>query len=142
MRALWEQDRPAHAGPTVAFSDVNAYPRPTVHPVPVIAGGHSDAALRRAITRCQGWYGFGLEPDAAAALIDRLRALSEQVERPAALGPLEITITPPLRSSARAAYADLGVDRLVLVPSHSLDVDGLRSWLDTEAARTHLTAAS
>jgi probable F420-dependent oxidoreductase len=139
MRSLWEDDRPAHAGTAVAFADVNAYPRPVQRPVPVIAGGHSDAALRRAITRCHGWYGFGLEPDGAGMLISRLAALAADVERPASLGRLEITVTPPLRSAERAAYADLGVDRLVLVPSHSLDVAGLRSWLDAEAARSALT---
>jgi hypothetical protein len=39
------------------------------------------------------------------------------VARPAELGPLEITITPPpgLRPDDVARYADLGVDRLTLL---------------------------
>lgn len=135
MRALWEMDQPSYQGRFVAFSAVDAHPRPAQRPVPVLIGGHSDAALRRAVERGQGWYGFGLDVDATAALMGRLRQAGERYERPAGLGPLEITVTPPLRSAERAAYEDLGVDRLVLVPSNSLDVAGLRSWLEDRAPR-------
>ena len=135
MRALWEMDRPAYQGRLVAFSAVDAHPRPVQRPLPVLVGGHSDAALRRAVERGQGWYGFGLEVDATAALLSRLGQAGARYERPAGLGRLEITITPPLRSTERAAYEDLGVDRLVMVPSNSLDLDGLRAWLDDRAPR-------
>lgn len=140
MQALWEQAEPSFAGETVAFDGVDAHPRPVQRPVPVIVGGHSDAALRRAIARGHGWYGFGLEVDSTRALLARLSELRSAVERPSQLGELKITITPPLRSTERAAYADLGVDRLVIVPSHRLDPDGLREWLRTEAHRSNVAA--
>jgi probable F420-dependent oxidoreductase len=130
VRALWTMDKPHFEGRYVRLRDVDAHPRPVQRPVPILVGGHSSAALRRAVLRGQGWYGFGLEVSAAAALLDELRALERQLGRPEELGPLEITITPPLRSTERQAYADLGVDRLVLVPSNSLDRDGLLRWLE------------
>ena len=68
-------------------------------------------------------------------LLDRLRAAQRRYERPTHLGPLEITLTPPLRSTEQAAYADLGADRLVMVPSNSLDRDGLCRWLEERAPR-------
>ena len=77
----------------------------------------------------------GDKPETRAAR--RIGEEHAQLERPASLGPLEITVTPPLRSTERAAYAELGVDRLVMVPSHSLDAEGLRQWLDDEAQRSH-----
>jgi probable F420-dependent oxidoreductase len=130
IRALWTMDKPHFEGRTVTIRDVDAHPRPVQDPVPILVGGHSPAALRRAVLRGQGWYGFGLEVAAAARLIDDLRELEGRLGRPAALGPLEITLTPPLRSTERDAYADLGVDRLVMVPSNSLDRDGLLRWLE------------
>ena len=47
------------------------------------------------------------------------------VERPAELGELEITVTPRGRLTAEhaAAFAELGVDRLVVMPNpHDDDV--------------------
>ena len=76
------------------------------------------AARRRAVTRCEGWYGFFLDLDRTAAAIAELETLAREVDRPAALGPLEITISPPTGSVDEATlrrYEDLGVHRLVLV---------------------------
>lgn len=53
--------------------------------------------------------------------------------RPDALGPLEITITPPLHHEDPTAYRELGVDRLVLVPSHRLSTTEVAEWLEANA---------
>jgi hypothetical protein len=60
-----------------------------------------------------------MAPEAAAASLEGLRAAAEQVERPAELGELEITITPRGRVTAEiaGAFAELGVDRLVVIPN-------------------------
>lgn len=57
-----------------------------------------------------------------------------KVERPAALGRLEITVTPrdPLTPKGAAEFAALGVDRLVVIPDpHDEDV---RSTIDAALA--------
>ena len=71
MRALWEHERPSFDGEFVSFSGVNAHPRPLQLPLPVVMGGSppSTAARRDA----QGWYGFFLDPDAAAEQIESIR---------------------------------------------------------------------
>jgi probable F420-dependent oxidoreductase len=135
LRALWEQELPRHEGPFVTLRDVDAHPRPVQRPLPILVGGHSEAALRRAVERGDGWYGFGLTVEEAAELLGRLREAERRYERPAHLAPLEITLTPPLRSTEQQAYADLGADRLVMVPSNSLDRDGLLAWLEARAPR-------
>jgi hypothetical protein len=55
--------------------------------------------------------------------IDMLRELAEKHERPADLGPLEISVTPsgPLDRATVDRYAELGVDRLVLLPQPDVD---------------------
>ena len=121
MRALWTMEQPAHHGPYASFSNVAAYPRPIQRPMPpVVIGGESPAALRRAITLGNGWYGFGLTVDETKQHIEGLRRAGEQHDRPVELGDLEITVTPVGSFDRRTveAYAAAGVHRLVLLPNH------------------------
>ena len=80
-------------------------------------------AYRRTVARAHGWYGFALTPEVAADYLAALRAVADDVERPAELGELEITVTPRgrLTREIAAAFADLGVDRLVVMPHPAAD---------------------
>jgi probable F420-dependent oxidoreductase len=121
MQHLWYDEHPEFHGRFADFSGVDAYPRPVQQPIPIVVGGHTMPAYRRAVARGQGWYGFALKPAHVAASLDGLRAAASEVERPAELGPLEITVTPSARMTGEtvAAYAELGVDRLVPFPPPS-----------------------
>ncbi len=114
IRSLWVEDRPQFNGQSVSFSDINAYPRPlqSPHP-PIILGGMSPPALRRAARCGNGWYGFAIDVETTESCIAQLRA----AERPLGLGPLEISVTPagPVNAESLARYEALGVDRLVLL---------------------------
>ncbi len=120
--AIWTQKRPRHAGAFSAFEGVQANPRPTSRPhPPIVVGGQSPPAYRRALARGNGWYGFALDPDAVRRCLDGLAEAARRVERPAELGELEISITPPpgpLDRDSVARYADLGVHRLIPFPLH------------------------
>ena len=48
MRALWAGDSASHDGEFVSFSGVSSNPKPVNGSVPIVIGGHSDAAARRA----------------------------------------------------------------------------------------------
>lgn len=120
IHALWTEEKPHHAGATYRFAGIDAQPRPVQKPhPPLVIGGTSPPAWRRAVRRGNGWYGFALDVAATERCMDGLAAAAEQVERPDALGPLEITITPlpgiPDRDTVRR-YTDLGVSRLALLP--------------------------
>jgi probable F420-dependent oxidoreductase len=115
IAALWYDDQPSYHGRFVDFAGVDAHPRPLQRPVPIVVGGHSRAAYRRAVARAQGWYGYWLTPDDTARCLDGLRAAADQVERPDHLGRLEISVTPRGRMTPALAgqVAELGIDRLV-----------------------------
>jgi probable F420-dependent oxidoreductase len=116
--SLWDESSPRYKGKFVAFSGIDAKPRPLQRPHPPIhVGGQSFAAYRRALRRGNGWYGFALDVDNARRCLADLSAVRGRITRPAELGPLEITITPPpgLRPDDVERYADLGVHRLVLL---------------------------
>lgn len=120
LLALWTQPSPRHEGPAFRFTGIDAHPRPVQQPhPPIVIGATAPPAFRRAVRRANGWYGFALDPDAAARAVAELAAAAERVERPATLGRLELTVTPPPGlpdADALARYAALGVDRLVLLP--------------------------
>jgi alkanesulfonate monooxygenase SsuD/methylene tetrahydromethanopterin reductase-like flavin-dependent oxidoreductase (luciferase family) len=104
-----------------------------------VVGGHSPAALRRAVTRGAGWYGWMLDPAGAAAHVEALGRAADEHGRPPALGPLEVTVTPPPGRLERAtveAYAAAGVDRLVTLPPGRArgDLDELVRHVETTAA--------
>jgi probable F420-dependent oxidoreductase len=124
MRAIWTQDKPTHRGPFAAFAGVQAQPQPLQRPTPpLIIGGRSPAAFRRAVQCGHGWYGFGLNEEQTAQDIAALRQAEQRYQRPAELGRLEISITPPgydIYPAAAERYAALGVDRLVLRPQPDL----------------------
>jgi probable F420-dependent oxidoreductase len=129
MRQLWYAERPAYEGRFVRFSGVQAYPRP--RRVPIVVGGESAAAHRRAVEQGHGWYGFALDLAETAAQLEGLRQAALRYERPADLGDLEISVTPPNtpdRDTA-ARFAELGVHRLILRPQRNLDEAGLAGYV-------------
>jgi probable F420-dependent oxidoreductase len=133
MQAIWGQDKPAYKGRFVAFSDVQAHPQPVQRPgPPIVVGGRTPAAFRRAVTRGHGWYGFGLDPTGAASAVAGLREAAARDTRPPALGPLELSLTPRGYGLDRAAaeqYAALGFHRLILRPPKDLDTAGLEDFV-------------
>jgi probable F420-dependent oxidoreductase len=135
MVSLWTMAQPRYQGRFVAFSGVNAYPRPVQRPVPVVVGGHGDAAFRRAAMVGHGWFGFLLDPDGAARAVDALGAAAQEVGRPRGAPRLEVSVAPslPLDPPTVARYADAGVDRLVLFPPKGLTVTELEGFLAAHA---------
>ena len=121
MRAVWTQAKPSYKGPYVAFDGVQAMPRPVQAPTPpIVVGGRTRPAYRRAVMQAHGWYGFGLSVDETRKIVAELGAAGRTHSRPAELGRLEISVTPPgydLPDKAMVdAYAAAGVDRLILRP--------------------------
>ena len=140
MRAIWSQDTPAHRGRFVSFAGVQAHPRPVQRPhPPIVIGGRTPPAFRRAVEQGHGWYGFALDPARTATALEGLREAAARVARPAHLGPLEISVTPARGTTIDAAtageYARLGVHRLILMPPPKLDADGLERFVADVGSR-------
>ena len=119
IRTLWTEDRPRFDGRFTRIRGVQQKPMPVQKPhPPIVIGGMSDAAYRRAVRQGNGWYGFAQGVDAAAASMRGLERAARHEDRPSSLGELEITVTPdrPVDRDLARRYEDLGVSRLVLLP--------------------------
>jgi probable F420-dependent oxidoreductase len=133
--ALWTQPAPAYSGRFVTFHNIQAMPRPSQQPhPPIIIGGHTPPAFRRAVQYGHGWYGFGLDFTKTESCLNGLQEARASCHRPAALGELEITVTPSERLSRDTVqrYADLGVQRLVLYRRAHTD-EALLAFIRTTA---------
>ena len=144
MLALWTMPKPAHEGPFVRFAGIQAFPRPVQTPYPpIVIGGHTPPAFRRAVERANGWYGFALTTDDTAACIEGLKTAARSASRPASLGALEISVTPKgkLDAAAVGRYAALGVERLIVYRPAATGEDALAAVDTVAALRTEFERA-
>ncbi len=113
MRALWSQECASFHGRFVAFDEVFCRPRPAAGRIPIIVGGDTRAAARRA-----GRLGDGYFParGAPAELFDEMRRAAEAAGRNPA--EIEITVAAPIEPAEIEALARAGVTR-VAVPVSS-----------------------
>jgi probable F420-dependent oxidoreductase len=111
MRELWSADAPTFKGRFVAFEGAYCRPQPVNKAVPIIVGGHSEAAARRA-----GRLGDGFFPARGAPA--ELIAVARKAAQAAGRDPdkLEISASLPDDLSELEAMRKQGVTR-VLVPA-------------------------
>jgi probable F420-dependent oxidoreductase len=116
LRALWAGGWVEHHGEHYDVPPCQMNPSPT-RPVPILAGGHSAPALRRAATLCDGWIAAGAYREAEAWA--HLGALGEQRRRAGTADEpftiyLSLAERPDLDLYHR--FADAGVTDLVCAP--------------------------
>ncbi len=81
MRALWASDAASFTGEFVKFDKVSSNPKPVAKSVPIIVGGHSEAAARRAGRLGDGFFpSIGAQVD-TMPLLDVVRRSAERAGR-------------------------------------------------------------
>jgi probable F420-dependent oxidoreductase len=141
MRSLWEDEAPAHHGRYPECDGVDAHPLPTQRRLPIVVGGHTAAAFRRAARHAEGWFGFLVGLRAMAQYRESLDAAVEQAGRER---PLHVSVSPSRQLDAEVVgrYAELGVDRLIVIPPPELRLDEVAEFVERNApARLGATAA-
>lgn len=130
LRELWTAAEPTFAGRFSSFEKAKSYPKPTGGTIPIIVGGHTDAAARRAGRIGDGFYPWGL----GAEHLTRLIGLMREAARAAGRDPDAIEVTAgAMDANTIRAYADAGVGRVV-VPAFARTEDELKRWFDDFAA--------
>jgi probable F420-dependent oxidoreductase len=113
-RALWSQDVPSHQGSHVSFDQTYCRPQPVGGDVPIIVGGHSKRAARRAGELGNGFFPGRGNVQALSALFDHVRRSAEAVGRdPEAI---EFTAGGPTTPEYVQSLADIGVTRMIAPP--------------------------
>jgi probable F420-dependent oxidoreductase len=116
IRTLWRDDEATFAGEYVRFDRVECRPWPLRREIPLLIGGASEAAIRRAAVRGDGYFPFVFpDQDPKVELPKLIRRVREQTEQ-AGRDPLALELTAGgARTVDDAAfYADLGISRLTV----------------------------
>jgi len=116
MRRLWCDPVSEYDGEFYHLPPSRQFPKPVQQPhPPVHFGGESNAALRRVADIGQGWFGYALEPAAAAERVQYLKGLLEARGR--RLDEVFISIAPNRRDLDRAMVAEYeaaGIQQLIV----------------------------
>src|SRR6201991_4361473 len=79
MRTVWRDEVATFAGEFTSFERVRVNPKPVRGAIPIVVGGNSDAALRRAARWGNGWYGFNVaDLDAARERVEALHGFARK----------------------------------------------------------------
>lgn len=134
-KRLWTEPEVAHEGEFFRFDRVAFEPKPVQQPwPPILIGGESAAALRRAARAGDGWIGMGHTFDTAAAQIERLRDLRRECGREDA--SFQICLGGAVESAGDVTrWEDIGATRLIVSPWRRSPeaIDGMRRFADLVA---------
>lgn len=128
MRALWREPVATFHGERVRFEGVVSEPRP-LQPggVPIVIGGHSPAAARRAGRYGDGFYPLGVTPDKLARL--RTIVAETAVENGRDPRAIELTLLGTADAASAESLAGLGASRMVIAAREG-DLGALRTTLE------------
>jgi probable F420-dependent oxidoreductase len=129
MRALWSADVASFEGAFVRFRDVKCQPRPT-RPggVPIIVGGHSPHAARRAGRLGDGFYPLGVSAEQLVELLEIMGGAARAAGRDPA--GIEVMTHGPRDLDEAKRLVDLGVSRLLVSARPGDGPDEVRQMLD------------
>ena len=88
MRALWAGPHAEFHGEFVDFEKVTCSPRPVNGDIPILVGGDTDAAIRRAVKLADGYFPGEGNTQRLAELLGRVRTACDRADRD--YGTLEI----------------------------------------------------
>jgi alkanesulfonate monooxygenase SsuD/methylene tetrahydromethanopterin reductase-like flavin-dependent oxidoreductase (luciferase family) len=140
MRALWTQDEPKLEGKYARFDGMKFSPKPLQKPtIPIVIGGVSRPAIRRAARLDDGWPPLGMSPEALGQGIAALREETRAAGREAATIPVSIAMSLAAARAGRyalgtkpaeiiqnaRAYASLGVETLIVSANTSVPREAL-----------------
>lgn len=117
MKRLWCDTVSGYEDEFYTLPACRFYPKPVQKPhPPVIIGGNSDAALRRAAQQGQGWYALGLDPEQLAPRIEKLQTfLTENNRTGDAVSIFACPYPHEYGHEMIRQYHELGVDEVILL---------------------------
>ncbi|TQF08033.1 LLM class F420-dependent oxidoreductase [Kitasatospora acidiphila] len=129
MGTLWTQDPASYTGEFTRFDAIRVNPKPLRDGrLPVVIGGNSDTALRRAVTLADGWYGFNVS---VADIPAHIAVLAQECARHGRdLEELTVAVAPSDGTPEHLPeLAAAGVTELVVVGAPPARADEAATWV-------------
>ena len=114
LRVLWGDEKPTFHGEFVDFENTYCRPQPVNRSVPIVVGGHSDRAARRAGELGDGFFPGTSDHEQLAHCIGVMRKSAERAGRDP--DAIEITAGGALDVAGVERLRELGVSRITIPP--------------------------
>jgi probable F420-dependent oxidoreductase len=116
IRSLWKDEPEAFAGKFFRWGPVQSNPKPVQRPgVPIVVGGHTEIAAKRAARYGDGFFPAGNDPKRLAQLLGVLEEECRRIGRDPA--EVEISVGAGFADLDQARrFEDLGVARIGIAP--------------------------
>ena len=112
VRTLWRDSPASHEGEFFRFESVHSVPQPVNGAVPILVGGDSDVAARRAGRTGDGYFPFGKDPSELSRLLGVMRHAANEAGRDP--DTIELTALGSGHPEKVARLAELGFTRMVM----------------------------
>jgi probable F420-dependent oxidoreductase len=137
MRVLWREEVATYHGEHIQFEKVHMDAKPANGvDVPILIGGSSEHAARRAGRLGDGWYPYVISPEDFEAGVETINLAAKKADRDPAR--VELTIWPASYDFTRTfdldfvkSYTDAGASRVVVSQgeSQTIDIPGQRDFI-------------
>ena len=126
LRVLWRDSEPTFRGRFVDFERAKSHPKPAqADGVPIVVGGHTKAAARRAGRLGDGFFPGRATTDDLVPLLDEMRRAAKDAGRDPDL--IEVTAGGAMDLDGVKQFAEMGVERIV-VPPFGWDAEALKTF--------------
>ena len=115
LRALWRGGWVSWSGDYYQVPEMMIEPHPA-EPVPILCGGESDAALRRAARLCDGWVGYAYRWDEAVGYAQKLTALRREYGRENEPFEILLALLEPASLDLYKRAEDAGITSVMCAP--------------------------
>jgi probable F420-dependent oxidoreductase len=137
MRVLWREEWASYAGKHVRFDNVHMDTKPFAKDgVPILIGGSTEVAARRAGRLGDGWYPYVISPEDFGRGVETIRETAKAAGRDP--GRIELSIWPASFDFTKTfdvpfvrAYVERGAARVVVSANESMttEIDGQRDFI-------------
>jgi len=121
LRALWRGGWVSWSGQYYQVPELMVEPHPEA-PVPILCGGESPAALRRAARLCDGWVGYAYAWDDAAGYVQKVSALRREYGRENEPFEIMLALLEPPTPDLYKRAEDIGITAVMCAPWAGLDL--------------------
>jgi probable F420-dependent oxidoreductase len=120
LRELWRGGWVSWSGTYYQVPEMMIEPHPPA-PVPILCGGESDAALRRAVTLCDGWVGYAYEWERACGFVEKLQRFRREYGRENEPFEILLALLEPPSVELYKRAEDIGITAVMCSPWGALD---------------------
>lgn len=123
LRAMWAGGWVSWSGEHYHVPEMMIEPHPSA-PVPILCGGESDAALRRAAKLCDGWVGYAYGWDEAANYARKLTELRREYGRDTEPFEIMLALMEPPTPDLYKRAEEIGITAVMCSPWGGVDTSG------------------